>query len=373
MDEAGYAQTLDAVYEAAVAPERWPALLQRLRDGFDAGFACTMLRTEDRSDYRAVAVGLDDDEYQAFLRRWSRRNVFAQRQPTGDPGEVISTHDIISRPELERSEMYADFLGRHDMHEGMRFSLLKTDGIVQDISVMRPFTASGFAGDELARGRALVGHLRRMAEVQRHLRGTTLAQQAAFAALDALRQAVVVVDAQSRVVHANRAAEALLRRRDGLVTTGGALAAALPSAADRLGALLGRALGADASAGAIRLPRPDGGTPLALVAMPVSPAGRETMAWAAPGGRLAIVCVADPDHAEAPTERLLSELFGLTQAETRLAAALLAGETLNDVASRTSRSVHTLRGLLARLMAKTDTGRQSDLIRTLAQLPRTEI
>ena len=71
----------------------------------------------------------------------------------------------------------------------------------------------------------------------------------------------------------------------------------------------------------------------------------------------------------ANTDRLAC-LFGLTPGEAALVGDLLAGHELRDIAERSGRSVHTVRSLLGRLMAKTETHRQSDLIRLLSQLPR---
>ena len=53
-----------------------------------------------------------------------------------------------------------------------------------------------------------------------------------------------------------------------------------------------------------------------------------------------------------------------------LAGELLAGFDLREIAERSGRSFNTVRTHLARLLAKTDTRRQSDLVRLLARLPQ---
>ncbi len=68
---------------------------------------------------------------------------------------------------------------------------------------------------------------------------------------------------------------------------------------------------------------------------------------------------------------MLTALFGLTRAEAELARQLLAGHELPAIAAASGRSVFTVRNLLARVMAKTETGRQSELIGLLGRLPRT--
>ncbi len=48
---------------------------------------------------------------------------------------------------------------------------------------------------------------------------------------------------------------------------------------------------------------------------------------------------------------------------------LLAGFDLRAIAEETGRSINTIRNLLARVMAKTETSRQSELMRVLGVLP----
>jgi len=67
---------------------------------------------------------------------------------------------------------------------------------------------------------------------------------------------------------------------------------------------------------------------------------------------------------------LLAELFGLTSAEAALAADLLAGDELREIAARRGRGINTVRTHLSGLMAKTNVNRQSELIRLIGGLPR---
>ena len=71
------------------------------------------------------------------------------------------------------------------------------------------------------------------------------------------------------------------------------------------------------------------------------------------------------------TDRLwanLRESFGLTPAETRLAARLRDGLTLKDAAAELGVSVNTVRNQLRAIFDKLGLSRQSDLIRALTQL-----
>ena len=115
----------------------------------------------------------------------------------------------------------------------------------------------------------------------------------------------------------------------------------------------------------MRLPRASGKPALALLAIPMR--GLDDFMLA---GRPAIlVCVSDPAQQREARPAMLMTLFGLTRAEAALATRLLAGEELSTIAAATGRSIATVRNLLARLMAKTETRRQTDLVRMLDRLP----
>jgi DNA-binding NarL/FixJ family response regulator len=67
---------------------------------------------------------------------------------------------------------------------------------------------------------------------------------------------------------------------------------------------------------------------------------------------------------------ILTGAFDLTPSEAMLAADLLCGLTVVQVATKRGRSVATVRTHLASVLAKTDTTGQSDLVRLLSRLPR---
>jgi DNA-binding CsgD family transcriptional regulator len=61
----------------------------------------------------------------------------------------------------------------------------------------------------------------------------------------------------------------------------------------------------------------------------------------------------------------LRDLYGLTQREADIAADLLQGHRVSDIARLRELSVNTVRTHLKRLLEKTGTTRQADLLRVL--------
>jgi DNA-binding CsgD family transcriptional regulator len=74
-----------------------------------------------------------------------------------------------------------------------------------------------------------------------------------------------------------------------------------------------------------------------------------------------IVVMVDLDAASAPSPSVLRDLFALTSAECRVAAAIGAGQRPTQIAKLTGVSAATIRKQLAAVFAKTRTRRQSEL------------
>jgi DNA-binding CsgD family transcriptional regulator len=111
----------------------------------------------------------------------------------------------------------------------------------------------------------------------------------------------------------------------------------------------------------MRLTRPSGRAALEVV---VTPLRRESSSMFTSTAAAAIF-VADPDtRAERPPERL-RRLYGLTPMEAEVGSRLAQGMSLSEIRDALGVTIHTVRGHLKRLFAKTDTHRQAELVRVM--------
>ena len=83
--------------------------------------------------------------------------------------------------------------------------------LIGGLFLARTTRSSPFTDDALAALRSLQPHLGRAVQVRLRLEVASSARRQALEALDLVEQAVLLVDANAAVRHANRAAEALLR------------------------------------------------------------------------------------------------------------------------------------------------------------------
>jgi DNA-binding CsgD family transcriptional regulator len=361
---------IGTIYDAALAPDRWIGVLGQLRDMFGLTIAVSLRRNAERTETDGRAAGITDDDYQRFLGNYFRRSPFLAYEREWRAGEVIRSVEVLPHRVFQRSEMYQEWWRPRDLHEGLRL-IMSVDraGVSHFINLIRPPASSGFGQSEIAVAHSLIPHLRRAAEISRRLNQADALASGALATLDVLRHSVLLLDQSARLIHANSAGDALLAQTDGLQARHGVLRAATPALTNQLHAVLAQAAGAGgvpARAGAMRLARRGGRGALAAVVIPL----RAEAYWSLAHRPAILVCVTDPEAIAATPDRSIIELFGLTGAEAALAADLLSGMEPRAIAEKRNRSINTVRTQLARLMAKTDVNRQSDLMRLLVNLPR---
>jgi DNA-binding CsgD family transcriptional regulator len=105
-------------------------------------------------------------------------------------------------------------------------------------------------------------------------------------------------------------------------------------------------------------PRP----PLQILVTPIAAhneyAGSEGRAAAA-------IFVSDPNRSRQPDQRLLQALYGLTRAESRVAAVVAEGLPVDAAAHRLGLTLGTTRWYIKQLRAKTGTSTHAQLTRAL--------
>jgi DNA-binding CsgD family transcriptional regulator len=115
--------------------------------------------------------------------------------------------------------------------------------------------------------------------------------------------------------------------------------------------------------GVMRLSRKSGKPDFALACAPHH--GDAFSAETAPAAFILIT-----DAASCAPKPLLRELFGLTEAEGRVAERLMQGDTPEQAAIMLGVKTSTARWHLASLYRKTGTSRQAQLVRLLMSVPR---
>jgi DNA-binding CsgD family transcriptional regulator len=227
----------------------------------------------------------------------------------------------------------------------------------------------GLFGDrEIGLMRLLIPHLRRAVTISNVLDVQAIEKARMAETLDALRLGVVLANEDSRILHANRAAEAMMRDGGPLRGRDGVLRAEGGAASREIRSAIKQAARNESGIGktglAVRLTEEEHEAPVVAHVLPL--AGGEVRSRLEPAAVAAVFI--NPKVDDAASARAVAATFGLTPAETRVLTRMLTGSTVAEAAADLGVAPTTARTHLDAIFAKTGVSRQSELIRLAAQI-----
>jgi DNA-binding CsgD family transcriptional regulator len=348
---------IDGIYGAAADFGRWPATLERVADAFGAREASLAAVTAAGVPW-LLAPRTDPAYLASYGAYYHPLNRFWQCLIRLPPGTAAYDQMLLPKDELQGSEFYNDWSAPQGYLAVLGATLFVEDGWRFEFMVPGQHD---FTPEHLRLHAALAPHLTRALQLNQRLARAEIARAAPVEALDRLEQGVVLVDGEARVLFANRAAEAAfdggLRLRDRVLRTdNNEETSALHALIDGC-----RRAGAKDHGGHVCVVRGPERAPLSLLVVPLR---RE--AFPVPGPRpVAAIFIADPEAVAAPALSQLQDQYGLTRAEAALTLELLKGDGMQAAADRLGVLVATARTHLHRVLAKTGTRRQADLVRLI--------
>lgn len=365
----GLERHIDRIYQAAVAPECWPAFLESLSRELRARTLHLSFRLPRDGDPGVVlSLGMDERFEDAYRTYFHLTDPWMAFIGVEKEGEVRGLEEFISESELVRTGFYEDWMRPQGIFHAFGAFLHKSGSgeLVSSLSGFRDQSSGPFQKEDLDRIRPLVPHLQRALVIHSRVQGAETRAGAAEEALDRIAGGVILLDERGAAIATNLTADRILVMDDGLVMDRDGPSASTSKQTGELrravagAAKTGASQGKDAGA-VLRLARPSGRQALEVVVTPIrceaSPLFDRRAA--------AAILVAEPDaQVDRPPERLC-QLYGFTPVEAEVASRLVKGMDLAKVGDDLGISIHTVRGHLKRLFAKTGTHRQPDLLRVL--------
>lgn len=354
------------VQDAALDPTAWSRVIERMMTQFDGIAGVLVINSSDADNGRTlVQRGVDPSYHQQYF------DDFARLDPVFDPrsrlvvGRPVCLSPFVPGGLFTNGAFYNEWFVPQGLHDGLGAVVYSRGQRRLWLSVAGH--ESGSAAAFMNRFALLLPHVTRALRVAERLEVLTSQQSALNEALAMITHAVMLVDRRGRLTFTNSAAEALLGPNQPLTVERGQLMAHDAATDATLQAALAPAmLDADDGQGGIReivVPRHKR-RPLLLTIVPV---GRRVADRSDLGLRIAaMVLVLDPEVR--PWSRLEGFVgaYGLTAAEGKVLDALVDGDGLDRAAERLGIGRATVKTHLNRILAKTGTARQSELIRLVA-------
>jgi DNA-binding CsgD family transcriptional regulator/PAS domain-containing protein len=370
-DAARLSDLIGAIYDCAIDPDRWDATLDGIRDLLDCANGVLYVAEIPSQAHRLERmVGIEP--------------CWAERLDRHGP-DVAELHSIVedfyTRP-LDEPFVCSRDIPREVWHaNGYYREWAKPQGIVDVIDTIlmrRPdrvascalgrHESAGVIGErEIMLTRLIAPHLRRAVTISDLIDMKSLEGDALAATLDTLAVGVILVSEDGTVVHANRAAERMFVSASPVRSVRGHVSTYNAETTERLLQTIAVAARGETAIGAAGIGMAlDCGDAVATAhVLPLTRGNLRTRLM--PRAAAAVFVTSDGR----PTLRRLeavAEAYGLTRSETRFLERLVLGETVDDAAASLSVARTTAKTHLARVLSKTGSRRQADLLTLVHRL-----
>lgn len=374
-----FSRLTSEIYASTIAPERWLTAIGEISRTLSATGGGLLIAEEGTRS--VIQTNVPDDARSSYIAYYRHIDHVLSAVEAGPVGLVRTGPEIVA-PTAD-SEFGVDWMRPHKMDDGLFVRL--TDGALPTcFLVAAPRTDDSSVGPFCTTERirlvsALVPHLQQALRIQHHLKGlgprpadtateNAVGMGAILRAIDVFRYGILLVGPAHRIVHANGAAEQILRSGDGLHIRDQRLEATRAVADATLNRSIAAALCAPSTSDPRSTPhgsslifaRPSGKRPYVIHVLPVASGDSEA--------RRALIAIVDPTAAPEPPAELLRRLYGLTRAEALVALQVLRCEGVAAAAETLSLSPATVRTHLRHIFEKTGTHRQAELVRLLIAL-----
>jgi DNA-binding CsgD family transcriptional regulator/PAS domain-containing protein len=362
------AKIVHLAHHAAGDPSLWGEIAARLRRPLRAPLVAliehNLITHHGRISHGA---GLDEGFRALYGTRFASQNVWLRAPGCLEPCRVLTGAELVPNWELVGTDFYRQWLRPQGAFHCLLGIASRCGEEIWCLIALRPLEAAPFEGTDKRRLATLLTRLQCACELCATFAATRHEMEALGQLISALPEAILIVDAETRPLTVNRAAECLLERNDGLRRVNGMLVAESTPETHELRRLIAQAAGVSAvTNGAAGGNVKDGeiaislssGAPLLLQIVPL----RHTMVGRFGKRKHLAAVIARPIE----TARRLCAFYRMTPAESRLAALIFDGHSLVEAAADLHITKNTARTHMKRIYAKTDTHRQADLIRLLA-------
>jgi DNA-binding CsgD family transcriptional regulator len=357
---------LGELYETLLRQDRWPDVLSHMADMFEAADAAFL---EWEHDFSAVRYFVSGRRSYSLESEVLFRNHYALIDPAltlgrdAPVGAAANCVDVFKPEFVDRNECYRDFLIPNELRYRIAIKIRGAPASSAFVFLYRRHDQGPFSVEHMRLLSHLDSHLRRLAQLHAELKRLRDEREETGDILDRQPNALITVDRDAHVRTLNRLASKLLLARDCLFLSNGVLTAGKANIAKKLHTAIAMACGpapAPPSA-AVWLPRDNDRPPLVCIVAPGTPTATRPA--------YAILSIADPLTSPPLSGRHLTELYGLTAAEARLACDLAKGMSVERVSAENSVAVSTVRSQLSAALRKCGVERQVDLVRLVCRLP----
>ena len=326
------------IYDAALDRSLWPLVLEKTC-GYIEGCASSLMSQDfvHRSGEFYYSWGDDPHYTKLYFEKYQKINPFAvPMAATMQVGAVASLYDFLPPDEFHISRFYKEWAQPQGYGDPI-FAVLDKSITTSAAIIVARYERNGMVDDETRRRMGLlVPHFRRAVNVSKIVDLHKVEAAALADTLDGLAAAIVLVDANSRIVHANRSAHVMLSESAVLNSANGKLIGKDPQVSQILAESLAASAKGDKTIGTKGIAMPltaNNGERFVAHVLPLTSGARRRAgtSYSAVAAVFVQKAALDLPH---PLETIAAT-FKLTPAELRVLMAIVEIGGVSEVSSNT--------------------------------------
>ena len=363
---------IDDIYEAALRPELWPAILAEIRESIGASaYSLFTLASSEGQKPELLTHNIDPDWSEAYRDYWWQHDAWVQgavSRGLAAPGLTLSGSMLVDPQTFKKGLWYNEALRPQDMGDLLTTTLWSPEDPAPQLvlSFYRSTRSECFGTPELQRLSRLSHHLRRAFKLT--LSGAKLNEslQNQAAVLDGIGHPLLILDGHRKIINLNKPAERLLSNPQGgviqvrnqrILELGQRASPSLETAFEWARTYPGKP-----ASMAFVIPR-DGGTTTAGSARLMKIRQAPCLSFRLDHPERYMLQLELAENPPPEGLRAFADLYGLTQGEFRVLALMMEDCSPRLIGEHLEISLPTVRTHLQRIRQKTGSKRFADLIR----------
>lgn len=376
MDRRRSCKLIPEIYAATVDASHWDYVLEMIAQQTESKSACLYYKDRELGISNTVAqFGCPVDLLPNFKRNFTELDSLFDKAVTGTETDEI-LYQIFSENDNDNvdieSDFYKNWLKPQGIYHLARLQFLDNNEQKASIAVSREKNAGVWHEGDIRVISEIVPHLRRALDIHAEFTRLRMQQDALEKGLDRLVIGLILYDKNANAVYINPTAKAIINAHPALTLDNNGLV--LYSSRDNkiLHQTILDTAGIEQDDSwkqsvAIGITHPEVEIPLPLLVTPMH-AHLLTSDLDYEGAKVAVF-LSDPNQQQPISVNNLVSVYKLTPSEAQVAISLANGHSIDDIATTSHHSAHTIRSQLKSTFKKTGVCRQSELIKLLLTGP----
>ena len=372
MDRRRSSHIVPEIYEATIDNNHWDYVLTMIAKLTKSKSACLYYKNKEMDLASTIAqYGMPAEAAFDMRNQCDRLDSMFCSKNAGASEENLSCTQFSpgSNGVLPvNAEIYQNWMKPRGLFHVGGAQFIDSDTHKAGIAILRDEQSGEWNEGELRVIDEILPHLKRALNIHSEFTHLKIKQDALLQGLDRLVIGLILYDAKSRPVYINPTAMAVIESHPALRLENGDLKIANAKENANLRETIEATINIDPDDSwkqsvAIGVTHKDATAPLPILVTPMH-AHLVTADLDYEGARVAVF-LSDPDLKQPISVESLISVYGMTPAEAQVSIALANGHSIDEIASRSHHSTHTIRSQLKSVFKKTGVSRQSELIKLL--------